>query len=133
MGEGGNRKILVVDDEPDAIEFVRAVMEEAGYEVVSASSGDEGIQAALAERPDLIILDVQMPGKDGFTTFAEMRANADLKGIPVAMLTGVGEKTGIRFSAEDMGDYIGAEPEAYVEKPIEPETLVQTVRSLLGG
>jgi CheY-like chemotaxis protein len=133
MSGASGKRILVVDDEPDAVEFVRAVMEEAGHEVVSASNGDEGLQAARSEGPDLIILDVQMPGKDGFTTFAELRQDDDLAAIPVVMLTGVGEKLGIGFTSEDMGDFIGQEPDAYVEKPVDPARLTETVESLLGA
>ena len=131
MPEEGKRKILVVDDEPDAVEFVRAVMEEAGYDVADAANGVEGLAKARAERPDLIILDVQMPEKDGFSTFTDLRADADLKAVPVVMLTGVGQQTGVHFSARDMGEYLGSEPEAYVEKPIDPDVLQQTVAGLL--
>ncbi|MHC5035480.1 MAG: response regulator [Planctomycetota bacterium] len=133
MTQESGLKVLVVDDEPDAVEFVRTVLEEAGYEVLSAANGDAGLAKARAEAPDLIILDVQMPGKDGFTVFAEARGDEQLKGIPVVMLTGVGEKMGIAFSAEDMGDYLGEEPNAYVEKPVDPEVLEATVRDLIGG
>ncbi len=131
MAESSKQKILVVDDEPDAVEFVTAVMEEAGYEVISASNGDEGLQAARTQKPVLVILDVQMPGKDGFATFAEMQKDPELKALPVIMLTGVGERLGLHFSAEDMGDYLGDEPEAYIEKPVDPQALKDTVRGLL--
>ena len=132
MKQEAKAKVLVVDDEPDAVEFVRAVMEEAGYQVVTASDGVEGLEKAAKEKPDLVLLDVQMPRKDGFVAFTEMRQDPQLKAIPVVMLTGVGERTGIRFSAEDMGDYLGEEPDAYVEKPVDPEVLQETVRKLLG-
>ncbi len=131
MSEESRRKILVVDDEPDAVEFVKVALEEAGYEVAGASNADEGLAAARANPPDLIILDVQMPGKDGFTAFTEIQADPQLKAIPVVMLTGVGERLGLSFSSEDMGEYLGEEPAAYVEKPVDPEALQETVRSLL--
>ena len=133
MADEGKAKILVVDDEPDAVEFVKTVLEEAGYEVVSASNGVQGLEKAQAELPNLIILDVQMPEKDGFATFGDLRRDPQLKEIPVIMLTGVGEKVGISFSAEDMGDYLGASPEAYVDKPISPGELVEKVEELLGA
>ncbi len=126
-------KILVVDDEPDAVEFVKTVLEEAGHEVISASNGVEGLEKARAESPALVILDVQMPEKDGFGTFADMRRDPELKSIPVVMLTGIGEKTGIRVSAMDMKDYLGEEPDAYIEKPVDPDVLQQTVHDVLGG
>ena len=127
----GTAKILVVDDEPDAVEFVKAIMEESGHTVISASNGVECIEKARAEMPDLIVLDVQMPEKDGFTTFAEMQQDAQLQGIPVVMLTGVAQQAGVRFSASDMGEYLGKEPSAYVEKPVDPALLAQTVDKLL--
>jgi two-component system NtrC family sensor kinase len=131
MAECCTRKVLVVDDEPDAVEFVKIVLEEAGYEVVSAFDGEAGMAVAREEAPDLIILDVQMPKKDGFATFAEMAQDAELGEIPVVMLTGISEKSGMPFSGQDMGEYFGKEPAAYVEKPVDPETLQQTVKKLL--
>jgi two-component system alkaline phosphatase synthesis response regulator PhoP len=74
-----------------------------------------------------------MPERDGFTVFADMRKDADLKDIPVVMLTGIADKVSIPFSAEDMGEYIGEEPQAYVEKPVDPDTLTKTVRQVLEG
>jgi len=133
MAEQGKAKVLVVDDEPDAVEFVQAVLEEAGYEVISAADGESGLAAARAESPDVVILDVQMPGKDGFTVFAEMAKDEALGSVPVIMLTGVGERIGINFSAEAMGEYYGAEPAAYVEKPVEPAALQEAVRQVLSA
>jgi len=126
------REVLVVDDEPDSVEFVSTVLEEAGYEVRSVSNGDAGLASARRKTPDLIILDVQMPGKDGFVVFAELRRDPRLRGIPVIMLTGVEEKVGISFSANEMSEFLGHEPDAYVEKPVDPATLHQTVQRLLG-
>ena len=131
MAESRKAMILVVDDEPDAVEFIKAVMEEAGHEVVSASNGADGLKTALAQSPDLIILDVQMPGEDGFTTFARMRKRSELEGVPIVMLTGVGEKLGLRFSAEAAGQYVGDEPDGYIEKPVAPAILHEKVRRLL--
>jgi CheY-like chemotaxis protein len=131
MAEQGKAKVLVVDDEPDAVEFVRAVLEEAGYEVISAADGEAGLATARAESPDLVILDVQMPGKDGFTVFAEMAKDEALGSTPVIMLTGVGQRVGINFSAEAMGEFYGTEPAAYVEKPVDPAALQDAVQKVL--
>jgi CheY-like chemotaxis protein len=131
MTEKSKSKVLVVDDEPDAVEFVRAVLEEAGYEVASASDGVAGLATARTESPDLVILDVQMPGKDGFAVFGEMAKDKALCSVPVIMLTGVGQRTGIGFSAEAMGEYFGAEPAAHVEKPIDPAALQEAARKAL--
>ncbi|MCK4283789.1 MAG: response regulator [Candidatus Brocadiae bacterium] len=127
------RRILVIDDEEDSREFVVAVLEEEGVEILTARDGESGLKLALEEQPDLIILDVQMPNKDGFTVFTELKQEEATKAIPVIMLTGMAETSGIRFSKSIMGDFIGVEPRAYVEKPVNPETLTATVEEILGG
>jgi CheY-like chemotaxis protein len=133
MADQSKAKVLVVDDEPDAVEFVRAVLEEAGYEVISASDGVAGLATARAESPDVVILDVQMPGKDGFTVFSEMAKDEQLGSVPVIMLTGVGQRIGVGFSAEAMGEYYGTEPAAYVEKPVDPAALQEAVQRVLSA
>jgi CheY-like chemotaxis protein len=127
------RKILIVDDEASCVEFVKAILEDDGTRVVSAADGDAVLKAAATERPDLILLDVQMPKKDGFAVFMELKEDEATKDIPIIMLTGVAEKTGLRFSKKEMGDYIGEEPQAYVEKPVDPEALKAAVAEVLGG
>ena len=128
-----DRKILIVDDNEDMIEIVKTVIEGEGTRLLTARDGEAGLKAARAEKPDLIILDVQMPRKDGFTTFAELRGDDATRNIPVIMLTGVGKATGVHFSKAAMGDLLGVEPDAYVEKPVDPGVLVATVEKVLGG
>ena len=125
------RKVLVVDDESDAREFVRAIMEPDGWEVAEAGDGAAGLEQAKALKPDLIVLDVQMPEKDGFTVFSELIEDPDTKACKVVMLTGVREKSGIGFSANDMGDFLGQEPDAYVEKPIDPATFKRVINQVM--
>ena len=130
---GALRKVLVVDDEPDAVEFVTEILIDLeGYSVISAEDGVKGLEKARAEEPDLIILDVQMPRKDGFAVFSDLKKDPATKDIPVIMLTGVTARTGLKLSAEDMGEYWGTEPEVYVEKPIDPGELQQAVEKILG-
>jgi CheY-like chemotaxis protein len=124
--------VLVADDEPDAIEFVRGVLEN-DFEVVSAPNGVHALEAVKARRPDLIILDVQMPKKDGFATLYDLRRDEATKSIPVILLTAVTQRTGIPFSAEAIEEYMGERPEAYIEKPIDPDRLLRTVRRLTTG
>ena len=124
-------RILVVDDEPDAIEFVKAILSEvAEFEIVEAIDGESGLQKAQEKFPDLIILDVMMPGIDGFKVFHELRKNPATREIPILMLTGVADKIGIKFFKEDMKEYLGSEPIAYIEKPVNPVSLQKTVRSI---
>jgi len=124
------RKALVVDDESDARDFVRAILEPDGWEVEEAENGTSGLEKAAALKPDLIVLDVQMPDKNGFDVFTELIKDPGTKDARVIMLTGVAEKTGIKFSADDMGEYLGKEPDAYVEKPIDPDAFKRVVKKV---
>jgi CheY-like chemotaxis protein len=127
------KRVLIVDDEPDAIDIVETYLSEIrGIITLSASDGDSGLEKAKETKPDLIILDVQMPGKSGFDVFRELKKDESFKDTPVIMLTGVKEKTGLGFSADDMHEYLGSEPEAYIEKPVDAVTLQKTASRLLG-
>ncbi len=124
--------VLVADDEPDARAFVRSVLEDR-YRVVDVPDGARALEAAAAHPPDLIILDVQMPQKDGLATLYELRQKAATKAIPVILLTAVAERTGVRFTADLVKEYMGERPEAYLDKPIDPAALLATVERLLGA
>ena len=124
------RTALVVDDEAVARDFIRAILESVGWNVIEASNGQTALKIAIERKPQLILLDVQMPGESGFTTYADLRQNPATADIPVIMVTGIEEKTGMRFDGKMMGKYIGKEPEAYLEKPIDPEILKSTVGSV---
>ena len=133
MSEETRPKVLVVDDDLDFLEVVKVILDAGEYEVITASNGVEAMEKTRSEKPDLLILDAQMPKKDGFTAFGEMRKDPELKGIPVIMLTGISERTGIGYSSKSMGEFFGAEPNAYLEKPVEPAKLLETVKSALGA
>ena len=127
------KKVLIVDDEPDAIAIAETMLSEVkGITTLSETSGEGGLAKAKETKPDLVILDIQMPGKSGFEVFTELQKDESTKGIPVIMLTGVQEKTGIGFSAKEMKNFLGKEPDAYIEKPVDAEKLQKTVSSLLG-
>ena len=127
------KRVLIVEDELDAIDIVEAMLSEiSGIVTLSANDGNTGLEKAKETRPDLIILDVQMPGKSGFDVFSELKRDECLKDTPVVMLTGVKEKTGLGFSAEEMKEYLGRGPEAYIEKPVDAVALQKTVSRLLG-
>ena len=131
MSEG--KKVLIADDERDVLDYVQAVLEEDGYAFLTAVDGEDALRQAKTQAPDLVILDVQMPKKDGFQVFQELRKIEETKSIPVIMLTAVTERTGLKFDAQDMGEFYGSEPEAYIDKPIEPDKLRQAVRNLIGA
>jgi CheY-like chemotaxis protein len=126
-----NQTVLVVDDDLDNITFVESILEKEGYSIISASDGREGLDRATAELPDLIVLDVQMPKMNGFEVFTSLRAEEATKEIPVIMLTGIREKIGRGYSADDMNTFFGERPIAYLEKPISPEQLLRVVRDSL--
>ena len=127
------KTILVVDDDPDAISFAESVISELGdFNVITAMDGESGLNSAKSFKPDLIILDVTMPVKNGFETFNDLRKSDDLKNTPVIMLTGIAHDSGIAFKGKDMGHYFGREPEAFIDKPVDPEILQKEIKKVLG-
>jgi CheY-like chemotaxis protein len=121
--------ILTIDDEQDSLSFLKSILED-DYEVYAATDGDIGLAKARELLPDCIILDVQMPKQDGFVTLWEMKRVKELEKIPVIMLTGVGEKVGKHFSKDEVGELVGTPPDFYVEKPVDPEMLLEILDSM---
>lgn len=122
-------KILLVDDDVDFVEATKTILESKPYEVVIAYEGEEGLRKARKEKPDLILLDIIMPVKDGFTAAEQLKRDPELRKIPVIMLTSFSTKgagTGIPRSR-------GAtlEAEDYIEKPVTPEELLRRVETYL--
>ena len=99
------KRVLIADDEADVRAFVQVALEDDGYTILEAADGEAALTTARTQGPDLVILDVQMPKKSGFEVFADLRRDDATKGIPIIMLTGVRERTGIGFSAREMGEY----------------------------
>lgn len=133
MSDATEKKtVLVVDDEAESVGLLTILLEDKGYHAISASDGDEGVAKAKAESPDLIVLDVQMPHVDGFQAFQQLQQDEQTRGIPVIMLTGVRARVGIGFSSEAMGEFMGSEPAAYIEKPVEPDSLLRAIAKALG-
>ena len=126
------KKVLVVDDDQSAVAFVRGALEAEKYEVSGAGDGLAGLAQARRELPDLIILDVYMPRQPGFYTLRDLKADPKTKNIPVIMLTGVSDRLGITFSTQDLYDFLGIEPDVYLEKPVDPLFLRQVADRLLG-
>ncbi len=121
-------KILVVDDDPDLVEATKIVLE-TKYEVITASEGDEGVKKAKEVKPDLIILDVIMPVKDGFSAAEQIKKDPELADIPVIMLTSYAERKGETNIPASKGMMLEAED--YIEKPVKPEELLKRVEDLL--
>jgi len=124
------KKILIVDDEPGAIDYASAVLEENGYQAISAEDGLEGMEKARAEKPDLILLDIMMPGKGGIAMYRDLRKDEETKDIPVIIITGVAR--GQRFEESMMKKAPGIPlPDGYIEKPMKPEGLLEAVKDAL--
>ena len=125
-----NKKVLIIDDEQDCVEFASTILKKEGFASISASNGEEGLERARSESPDLIILDVQMPKMDGMEVFENLCADETTRGIPVIMVTGIREKVGIDFNLKDMEKLYGARPQAYLEKPLVPRELLKIVKKI---
>ena len=124
--------VLIVDDQEDARAFTRAVVSQVGdFRIETASNGEQALQFLMDEKPALIVLDVVMPGLDGFTFFREIRRREELRAIPVVMLTGVSEDLGIQFTQEGIREHFGTAPSAFLEKPVDPQELEKSVREAL--
>lgn len=122
-------KVLLVDDDKDFVEATKMVLESKPYEVLVAYNGDEGLAKARKEKPDLIILDVIMPVKDGFTAAEQLKKDPELKKIPVIMLTSFAQKVG--ETSLSMSQGLMLDTEDYVDKPISPEELLKRVEKLI--
>ncbi|KPJ69669.1 MAG: hypothetical protein AMS14_11385 [Planctomycetes bacterium DG_20] len=125
-----HEKIVVIDDDPDYQEAVKAILESGGYTVVAAFSKAEGIEKVNSENPDLIILDIMMDHlTDGFHFLYEMRSPPEAKKTPVLAVTAVSERTGFDFAPNKDGDYFPADD--YMAKPVKAAELLRRVRTLL--
>ena len=122
-------KILLVDDDQDFVEATKLVLESKPYEVVVAYNGDEGLAKARRDRPDLIILDIIMPVKDGFSAAEELKKDPELTKIPVLMLTSFSQRVGETSLSVSQG--LTLDTEDYVDKPVSPEELLRRVERLL--
>src|SRR4030042_5505760 len=127
-----SKKILVIDDEPDALTYLTMLLEDQGYETCSAKDGVEGMEKITQERPDLVCLDLLMPQKTGVKLYHEMRKDPDLKKIPVVMITAFGPplQPGIDFKRFIHQRSMISPPEGYIEKPIDREVLVKTIAGI---
>ncbi|HOJ33670.1 MAG TPA: response regulator [Candidatus Hydrogenedentes bacterium] len=125
-------KVLTADDEDTIREFVAAVLSAEGYHVLEARDGDEAVAVAVAELPDVVILDVMMPGRDGVSVFRELRGDPRTSHIPIIMLTSVNEsRLGTPVTTSSIAEEMGCAPEAFLEKPIDSKTLLETVREVV--
>ena len=117
-------RILVVDDNPANLEILETRLTRQGYEVVTARDGEEALVAARAQTPDLILLDVMMPGKDGIQVCRELKADPSLPFMPIILVTAKADPDDIVAGLDAGGD-------EYLTKPVDHAALVARVRSIL--
>lgn len=118
------KKILIVDDEQDILTYLSTLLEDNGYNTVLAKNGEEALKQMEAALPDLITLDISMPGKSGVKFYRDMKADDRWKHIPIIIITGV---------SEDFKKFISSRqqvppPEGYLSKPIEKEEILALVK-----
>ena len=119
-----SHKILVVDDEPALLRLMEYVLGKAGHTMLTATNGEEALEEARRERPDLIVLDIMMPRMDGYQAAEAIRADAALKDTPIIMLSAKAQE-------EDIERGLEAGVDRYVTKPFAPEELTALVADFL--
>jgi len=119
-----SKRILVVEDQEDNRQIVRDLLVASGYELVEATTGEEGIALAERERPDLILMDIQLPGLDGYEATRRIKANSALSHIPIIAVTSYA------LSGDDQKAY-AAGCNGYVTKPFSPRVLLAKIREYL--
>ncbi len=126
----GKKRVLVVDDEPDFVAVVKTYLEKAGFQVDVAYDGVQGLDKVRTQRPDVIVLDVMMPEKDGYTVCRELKQDSAYKDIPIVLLTAVGSK--VSSTTYSHFDGMSMEADDYLPKPASAEEITESVKRLLG-
>ena len=114
------KKILIIDDDPVVVKYLQAVFSDNGYLTCTASSSMEGLEVVQQEKPDLITLDLQMPGEWGPRFYRKLRKEPDLKDIPIIVISGID------------GDHAVKGAVAFVNKPFDPEKIIGIVKNTIG-
>ena len=120
--------ILIVDDDPDMVETVGIMLESKGYEVGKAYDGIEGEESIRQRQPDVLVLDVMMPRKNGYVLCSELKKDQKTRHIPIILLTAVGEA--VRSTTYSHADGKMTEAEDYISKPVDVQTLVNSIERL---
>jgi CheY-like chemotaxis protein len=125
-------KILIVDDERDIVDYLSVALEDAGFAVAGLTATEGALERIRAERPDVVLLDVMMPGRTGLSLYRAMRDSEATRAIPVVIISGYARNDG--FSGTGPGETAPERlpaPDGYLEKPITVPTLLATIRRLL--
>jgi len=121
------KRILVIDDESDERIYLSTLLEDHGYSTEVARDGNEGMEKVLGDRPDLVTLDITMPGKSGVRFFREMRDDPELVSVPIVVVTGV---TGLGGKPEEFHEFLSTRkqtrpPDGFMAKPVDREKLLK--------
>jgi DNA-binding response OmpR family regulator len=119
-----SKKILVIEDDPASLRLTQYILEHRDYEVLTAVNGLDGLKRAQNEEPDLVVMDIMLPGMDGFDICYQLRAEPRTAGIPVLMLSAKA-----READKETGLKVGAD--GYITKPVDPEEIVSRIEALL--
>lgn len=125
----GKRKILVVDDDPDFVDAITTILKNGGYEVMKAKDGEEGLKKAKEAKPHLIILDIMMPGREGYSVCRELKEDPESSRIPILIMTAISKEERGESYASKIAIHHHADD--FVEKPLGPKDLLNKVETLL--
>jgi DNA-binding response OmpR family regulator len=126
MAKSNRKRILCIEDEPEMIDLIRLILNRRGFEVTGATSGKEGLEIAHKDLPDLVLLDLMMPVMDGWEVYQKMKADAELRDIPVIIVTA---------KAQSIDKVLGlhiAKVDDYISKPFSPQELLTSIENVLG-
>jgi len=121
-----DKRVVCVEDEPEMIDLVRLILGRQGYEVIGANGGIAGLEIIQREKPDLVLLDLMMPDMDGWEVYQQLKADEDLRDIPVIVVTA---------KAQSIDKVLGlhiAKVDDYITKPFGPQELLESVEKNLG-
>jgi DNA-binding response OmpR family regulator len=121
------KRVVCIEDEPEMIDLVRLILGRKGFNVIGANGGIEGLETVQRERPDLVLLDLMMPDMDGWEVYQQMKADDDLRDIPVVVVTA---------KAQSIDKVLGlhiAKVDDYITKPFGPQELLESVEKIIGA
>ncbi len=121
------KRVVCIEDEPEMIDLVRLILGRKGFKVIGANGGIEGLEIVRREKPDIILLDLMMPDMDGWEVYQQIKADTELRAIPVVVVTA---------KAQSIDKVLGlhiAKVDDYITKPFGPQELLESVEKILGS